>query len=287
MKTNGQSYGLTPFPACLKLAALTSMCAMLCSCGPKEQGGGPVADGHPLDHWLVIMVDKTQANSVPQAERAIRRLGTNAISYCLASLSLVEQAKATRSAEKLIMAQNLSGGASKALELLGTEVKPSLPELTKLAHRADPDTVRLSAGILARLGSDGVSAMITGITNATLESRDAVVDQLGGCGTNLLPHMPFLLDNLGALDRLHSALCCTVLAMELGSKTNLTSSFVSLLRSRDPIVRFGAVNGLQTLGTNAIQAQALPALMELKTDSDEYNADAAKNAIWVISGKEE
>jgi len=261
------------------------MCAILCSCGPVDQDGGPVVDGHPLDHWLLIMVDKSQYDRMPQAERAVRRLGTNAIPYCLATLSLGEQAKATASLDKRRRAELLSEGACKALITLGSQVKPALPNLTKLALSADADTVSLSAAVLARLGSDGVAAMVTGMTNSSIAARVAIVSQLGFCGTNLLPHVSFVLDHLGGLDRSSCSSCCIALAMELESVTNLTSSFVSLLRSPDPFVRYGAIEGLSVLGTNAIQA--LAALREMKTDSDEENVEAAKDAIWAISGKEE
>jgi hypothetical protein len=276
-----------PTLAWLKLAVFAAMCAILCSCGPKEEGGGPIVDGHPLDHWLLIMVDKSQYDRMPQAERAVRRLGTNAIPYCLATLSVGEQAKATASLDKRRSAELLSEGACKALLTLGSQVKPALPNLTKLAHSADPGTVSLSAAVLADLGGDGVAAMVTGITNPSIAARVAIVNKLSFCGTNLLPHVAFLLDNLGGLDRSSSSSCCIALATDLESVTNLTLSFVPLLHSSDPFVRYGAIEGLSVLGTNAIQAVALPALRELRTDSDELNAEAAKQALWAISGKDE
>jgi hypothetical protein len=265
--------------------ALIVVGMMFCSCTSKKQGREPVVNGHPLGYWLDVLVDKNKVTDVSRAELAVCKLGTNCIPYCISCLSVPDQRRTGpyTGSRAVYSVDNLRGGAAKAIELLGAQARPAIPNLTKLLGSDNVATVMLSARVLSTLGPLGVRSVVEDIASRPPASQAVIVKELSFAGTNIVPYVPYLMSNLDRFEQQTAVDCCGIIVTGCRGSTNLLPSFVNALHSDNPKLRYAAVWALLFMGTNAVQA--LPDLKGLTVDSDDAVARVARNAVAALSSE--
>src|SRR5688572_17522960 len=149
----------------------------------------PRYDGRPLTYWVEALASGKEDRA--QAEEAIQKIGTNAFPFLLRWIRSPEQKY--RKSLRWLAAKLPNGLGPKwaredyiappsramiAIKALGHEARSLVPELERLA--ADPNAEGADAALraLARMGSNGVPALLAAIRNPSHPQRISAVSRL-------------------------------------------------------------------------------------------------------------
>jgi hypothetical protein len=205
----------------------------------------PRYNGRPLSKWLQVYSQNVMAQNSPQfteAEQAIRTIGTNALPllakwiqqqppswHRAAPRNLPETIRDAAPAKFLIdgPGYETANGAMLAINLLGTNATPLIPELV---------------------------ALMKGTTNRTTAVR--IIAALSGLGAAALPHMAAALSNTNQTGRSAIPAYIRLMARDIGTNACLPP-LQAAQRDPDPAVRAAASWALSKLApdllTNAPQ----------------------------------
>lgn len=257
----------------LPLAAL-----LIVSCFSGQESG-PVVNGQPLAFWLRTWVDKSSSTSQrADAERAFRQAGTNAIPHLLNELTvgdLVEKS-ATASVKEIRQALERTIAAEGALRFMGPCVTSSIPQLANLMASTNYGAVTAAAEVLSGLGPQGTHVLVSGLTNANAEAREAIPRVLRNMGTNLVVELPALFNSLDALPA-DAASDCSYAIIQ-----SVVAEFAWRLSSKNSNTRYVTAMTLGELGMSA--QSAIPDLEKLRDDPDKDVRNAADRALNHIRG---
>ena len=172
----------------------------------------PVYHGRPLSFWVAGLKDDAPSDGRPEAEQAVRHIGTNALPFLLKWISYKPLPWIEKLEARLkdlfpitITGQNevRADAAVDALIVLRPQADGVVGELTKLLNdpKLQASAVR-AAVVLARLGSTGLPPVVAVLTNeqSPWMLRYVVADNVGLLGTNGLPAVAALQEVLRAPD---------------------------------------------------------------------------------------
>ncbi|MDB6067665.1 MAG: repeat protein [Pedosphaera sp.] len=238
--------------------------------GEKE----PVYEGKSLGFWLGQMED-WNGDTNEAACVAFRAMGTNAIP---ALLNVVQSGGPPM--QKMIMEINQKQklvdlpygrpweramAATWALYVMGTNARPALPVLTNLfLHSNEMIT---TSTVLAGIGSEGISPLLTALTNQNYRVRFSAVSGLGWARSDLDTVVPALIarlaDNTGIVQyaAAHSL-------GQLHAKPELAvPALMNSFSSNDALLRSSIMVALTQFGVAA--KDAVPMIVAALNDKDE------------------
>jgi hypothetical protein len=231
----------------------------------------PAYNGHLLSRCVAILAEGGhQEKTVQKAVEAVDNIGTNATPYLLAWIQFEPQPGPFRSKlanpynwgggrvsfrDRLLYEfrsrrERLAEGADTAFQVLGARATPAIPELTRLMNsRTAPITALRSALALARLGTNGLPALLAAIDDPEHQNRFVALKAIG---------------------------------MFLGSEPHLVIPVLTnCLNSTDRSIRCWSVTALGDIGGRAVVA--LPALTNALSDPDPRVSQQAICAIEKIA----
>lgn len=178
--------------------------------------------------------------------------------------------------------------AANALKVLGTGVRPAIPELIKIfrAQRHWYSTYRVGE-VLAKLGSDALPGLLKMLSDPAFSNRVAVVEVVGrmhGLGTAGAPAVPILCGYLETSDsRLRSASIEALGALKVCPEKSVPALVLSLTNAMlisDAIIARKSAESLAQFGANA--SNAVSALCDALKDTDGITTEEAARALGSI-----
>lgn len=175
-----------------------------------------------------------------------------------------------------------AGAAGYALEVLGPDLNPVIPQLAEIAKSSRSDWSRWRAIRALRAAGPQAWDEIVDVVAATnsLGSGQAL-SGLDGMGTNARPALPALIHHLQSFTNYSAEVAARVLG-ELQLEPELTvPALTSALASPDSRLQIAAAKALAKFGERG--SSALPALKRLLSKPDGYVRTAASNSVQVIT----
>lgn len=175
-----------------------------------------------------------------------------------------------------------AGAAGYALEVLGPDLEPVIPQLAEIAKSSRSVWSRWSAIRALRAAGPQAWDEIVEVVAATnsLGSGQAL-SGLDGMGTNARPALPALIHHLQNFTNYSAEVAARVLG-ELQLEPELTvPALTSALASPDSRLQIAAAKALAKFGERG--SSALPALKRLLSKPDGYVRTAASNSVQVIT----
>jgi len=256
--------------------------------------GEPRCQGRSLSAWIVRY---GYALDQPEAEDAIRQIGSNAIPHLLSWMQyrvpdrkktlmqkadhflpngiFFDWARVDRGSIRFICAAH-------AFEMLGPDAKVAIPGLTEIMNdgRADLNAIYASYAI-AHMGPEGVAPLVTALTNENNRIRRFVLRGMRYLKADARSALPLIIEHLQDKDTALAMAAAQTLG-ELGLEPALV---VPALRaclddSRQPVKNW-AVRALEKFGPDA--GLAAPDLRNLLKDPNWSTRDFATNALRKIA----
>ena len=240
-------------------SALMAIAAcLLCWRAYANRGSGPLYKGRRLSVWLEGY-SPWSGGAWQRSDEAVKALGTNALPILISWLRRGANPKQLSSMAELEQTQC----AIRACKALGPVAAPAFPELTNCFSQ--PEYAFFAPNALAALGADGVSVVISGLTNESTGLQHCcaqTLEHVGPAASNAVPSLLICLTNQDHMLRAQAARSLGCIGMY---PDVVVPALVATLHDKDIWVRESAIYGLGNL--KAAAKPAVPALLEcLKED---------------------
>ena len=275
----------------------------------------PSYSGKPLSFWVVQLCPMNPSSpGKPEAEKAIRHIGTNAIPYLLKWVSY-EEPELRGIRQTVINAKDQfpitlrkripssvdnwvsdvwnygkNGGAPEAFAILGTVATPAIPDLERLLQdTTKTNTCRMALYSLAAISTNSIPLVATRLTDPDAQQRIWAMEAVycfPTLRTNAQPLVPLLVHCLSHPDKSVRRRAAYTLGC-IADTDRTQSAYVvpaltnSLRASVDSVERAGAIRALGRHGEQALAA--VPLLLQETTDLDKSVRSAATNALLKIA----
>jgi hypothetical protein len=155
----------------------------------------PEHEGKKLSEWLSLSggANNTGQSSreAQEAARAVRQIGANALPYLIHWIQYDVPfwrkkadpliAKLPHRLQRAFMDKKLmkAAAASEGFKVLGRQASPAIPELSKIVNDGkSSNSRRLAVDALVDIGEEGVSPLITAISNPRTKERSYLIDSI-------------------------------------------------------------------------------------------------------------
>ena len=263
--------------------------------------------GRSLSEWLTDFEGNTpevrSSAKFLAAADAIRHIGTSALPYLIEQLrynpdSKTQQALAS-GLDRLpqsIVPSNLDDWRSGqtgldnaeraviAIQILGTNALPALPELVRIAQDpASEDRAYRVVRALDNIGPQGIPALcqIVSNTNAPSPARHTAALTIGFFGTNSFEAVPFLIRCLDDPNEDVSVGATHALGQIRSVSPASVPALIRMLQDPSPRKRGTAAQSLAHYGPEA--TPAIPALRQALTNTNLYVQNEARRALLIIA----
>lgn len=236
----------------------------------------PGYEGHPLSYWLrqVELGSSTMPQPLkPEAEIAVRHIGTNAIPFLLQYMAGSSSAGF------------FDSGTLQAFRILGPEARSAIPELARLATNQPQSLLRAQAHeqhpvsmfgydplmALGAIGPEALPALVSILTNGIAPgTRLGAIEALSGMGTNARPAVPVLLQYVDDENDLVASQAVSALRAAGPGNPAALAALEKAAQGPRLILRSGALEALGRFGRPAV-----PALLRALGDTNGGNAHIA------------
>ena len=246
--------------------AIPLIFALFCCCSHKQQET-------PLD-WIEQMEVSSNDTNSPEYEQTIARLRHPDDKTLQSLLELVRNAAKRGNDSKYASDHLLS--IYKALEIIGTNAAPLIPELRRefLAENA------CAAYGLAQIGGDAWGILFDGLTNSDAKVRiSAVMAMAYASDTNAVSALPYLKSFLSDNSSTMRGIAAGALGrLSVSANSKLPSLIQAARTDTNLVVRAAAVMAIAVTGTNSAEVQDV--LKQIgESDSNPSVRFAARQAI--------
>jgi len=247
----------------------------------------PSYNGRTLSSWLKEIGSDADDVNLPQAQEAIRQMGSHALPYLLKELrrkdspakrKLMElNARFDHSLVDLPPAEYRRGAAREALRALGSKAAPIIPELS--LNLTDNELADESAMALAYIGQPALPAIKEHVISTNYITRSACVMALLEF-TNVT-EVAFTFQKLASDNqwRVRSMAAHGMGRFPLASEISVPI-LVNLLSDTNPFVQRSACRGIAWLGTNALLA--VPALSNIYVSTPHNDKSLRRITGWAL-----
>jgi len=251
----------------------------------------PSYQGRLLSEWLRTWDTNSAGDSshdtilAPEAERAIRYIGSNAIPQLLRWISyepsglkepinqLAVRFRNRPIREFLARHSWRASDAEIGFSVLGPQASSAVPELTRLAITSSAEgRNHRCIRSLAAIGQEGIPGLITVATNARALGRAYAINQLGRCSRDLQTAMAALLICLNDIDDPVAAAAADVIGLHALSPSNTLPHLIKALHGTNVTRQVHAARALlrfrspSTSMAPELQQRVLAELRQLPAD---------------------
>jgi hypothetical protein len=181
----------------------------------------PRYHGRSLTEWVGIYQaseDGSPGSEAATSREAIRRIAADHLTELLQSLAYDPLPRQKRMAgvgrrtpfwlrragvlQPLVLdkAEFRANTSQLALQLLGPEALPAIPELTRLVSNNSPAVSHRAMCVLSHIGKEALPPLMMVITNGPTLNRLRALQYVAYLGTNALPAVPVLVETLNDVD---------------------------------------------------------------------------------------
>lgn len=283
----------------LLFAVIASAVISFLAIRPSE----PSYNGRTLSRWLQQYTEyqeyhypaaQAAAPYILEAQEAIRATGTNAIPVALRWISyepslftltlihFMQNFAPVIGTVSMTKRERFVFQAEMVFDILGSDARPAIPELTRLAIESRNETrVFRCARALVAIGPEGVSGLITIISAPNCKARYAAAAVTSGLGSNAAPAIPILLRSASDPDDRLACAASETLGDVALSPSLVIPALTSTLQSTNAYRRASAARGLAGFGVAA--KSAAPDLQQALTDPTQIVRQQATNALLRIA----
>jgi HEAT repeat protein len=248
----------------------------------------PVYQGKRLSRWvkdyaLVFRLPPNAAPSTPNADEAVRQIGTNAIPTLLRML----RAKDSPLKDKLVAlaqrqhiikieytpAEQWNGAAPFAFGVLGAKAQSAVPALIEIANRNisfdSQSSAIMALGFIGPSAKEAVPSLPGWATNANAEVREISIIGLGEIGAEpdrVVPALIHALHDPDAEVQGKAAWALGKLRPDAKVAVPALVEFLKDTRADEQADRLRAIEALGFIGPSA--KEAVPSLLEWATNAD-------------------